>query len=398
MYLFLLVVVLLQFYCSKDNTTTNTSVVTNPFQAINATFGSNIDPTNLPNYANQLIPAYITKDNTNGNTITNAKASLGRVLFYDTRLSVNDSFACASCHLQSYAFGDTAAGASDGVFGGLTTRHSMRLINARFAQENKVFWDERAASLEIQSTQPMKDHNEMGFSGMNGRPNFDSLLRKIKNINYYKELFQFVYKDTNVTEARLQECMAQFVRSIQSFDSKFDSGLSAANNNLMINFPNFTAQENMGKNLFLTPPVFDATSTRVNGGLGCNVCHRAPEFDIDPNSLNNGIVGIIGRQGLDLTNTRAPSLRDLVNPSGNPNTPMMHTGILKTLMQAIGHYGAINIAAGNTNLDNRLKPNGIGQKLTLNATEVNAVMAFIKTLTGKNVYTDKKYSDPFLKK
>ena len=393
-YILILVIIITNLSCGKETTSTNEA---NPFKAINATFGANLDPTNLSDYANQFIPTYITKDNTNGNTITNSKASLGRVLFYDTRLSVNDSFSCASCHIQNFAFGDTAADASDGVFGGLTGRHSMRLINARFAQENKVFWDERATSIENQSTQPFKDHNEQGFSGQNGRPNFDSLLRKIANIDYYKELFLFIYNDNNVTETRLQECLAQFVRSIQSFDSKFDSGLSSANN-LMSNFSNFTAQENMGKNLFLTPPTFDANSSRIGGGLGCNACHRAPEFDIDPNSLNNGIVGIIGKPGLDLTNTLAPSLRDLVNSSGTPNTPMMHTGILKTLMQTIGHYGTINIAAGNTNLDNRLKPNGIGQKLNLNNIEVNAVMAFIKTLTGKNVYTDKKYSNPFLQK
>ena len=74
----------------------------------------------------------------------------------------------------------------------------------------------------------------------------------------------------------------------------------------------------------------------------------------------------------------------------------MHTGIINSLQAAIGHYGAINLAPGNTRLDPRLTPNGFGQQLHLTAAEVNAVIAFLKTLSGNNVYTDKKWSNPFL--
>ena len=100
-------------------------------------------------------------------------------------------------------------------------------------------------------------------------------------------------------------------------------------------------------------------------------------------------------RSLATTNTRAPSLRDLVKQNGLVNGPMMHTAIATSLQTAIGHYNTINIAAGNTNLDPKLKPNGIGQKLNLNATEVDALIAFIKTLSGSNVYTDTKWSSPF---
>ena len=160
-------------------------------------------------------------------------------------------------------------------------------------------------------------------------------------------------------------------------------------------FPNFTAQENQGKDLFLTPPVFDASSNRIGGGLGCQGCHAAPEFDIDPNTGNNGVIGILNAPGIDINITRAPSLRNLLNASGTPNTPMMHTGNFETLQNVLGHYGKINLVPGNTRLDPRLRPNGIGQQLNLNATEVQAVVAFIKTLTGSAVYNDVKWSDPF---
>lgn len=375
-------------YCTKTEEQNQLS-----YDAIKAAFGTNIDPNNLANYANQVIPAYIRKDNTGSNAISNAKATLGRVLFYDKNLSVDNTISCSSCHVQAFAFGDTAL-ASHGVLGGQTGRHSMRLVNARFAVESKFFWNERAASLEAQTTQPVQDHAEMGFSGTSGRPAIDSLLRKLDAIPYYKELFLFVYGNNIITEARLQECMAQFVRSIQSFDSKYDAGRSqVANDNQP--FPNFTAQENNGKNLFLTPPVFDASGVRTSGGLGCNGCHNAPEFDIDPNTGNNGIIGVLNGTGIDINNTRAPSLRNLTGINGEPNTPMMHTGVLTTLQSVVGHYGTINLAPGNTRLDPRLTPNGFGQQLQLTAPEVNAVIAFLKTLSGTNVYTDTKWSNPF---
>lgn len=104
----------------------------------------------LFNYANQPIPTYIVKDNTPSNNVIDDKiATLGRVLFYDKQLSLNNSIACASCHIQQFAFGDTAI-LSQGYEGGLTGRHSMRLINSRFGTETKFFWDERAANLETQ--------------------------------------------------------------------------------------------------------------------------------------------------------------------------------------------------------------------------------------------------------
>ena len=100
----------------------------------------------------------------------------------------------------------------------------MRLVNARFSEEDNFFWDERARSLEEQTTQPIQDHIEMGFSGTNGQPNLDSLIRKMQNIDYYQSLFTLAFNDNTITEERMQQALAQFVRSIQSFDSKYDTG------------------------------------------------------------------------------------------------------------------------------------------------------------------------------
>lgn len=376
--------------CSNNSDENYEEIPSYPF--VQAEFGSSLDLNNLANYANQNIPSYIIKDNSQGNLITDKGATLGRVLFYDKNLSSNNTISCASCHKQEFAFSDTNV-ASVGV-NGTTGRHSMRLINSRFATENKFFWNERALNLETQTTMPIKDHGEMGFSGENGDLSFNDLITKLSRIGYYKELFKFVYGSEEITEVKIQSALAQFIRSIQSFDSKYDAGRTLAANDGQP-FSNFTPQENQGKNLFLSPPVFNANGLRTGGGLGCAGCHRAPEFDIDPNTLNNGIIGTIARTGIDTGNTRAPSLRDLVKTDGTTNGPMMHTGVITTLQAAIGHYGTINIAPGNNNLDPRLRPGGVGQQLNLTATEVNAVIAFLRTLSGTDVYTNPKWSNPF---
>jgi len=386
----LCMIVLMLSSCSNNSDENYEEITTYPF--VEAEFGSTVDLDNLANYANQAIPSYITKNNSQGNAITDKGATLGRVLFYDKNLSSNNTISCASCHKQEFAFSDSNV-ASTGV-NGTTGRHSMRLINTKFATETKFFWDERALNLETQTTMPIKDHGEMGFSGVNGDEDFDALLTKLSAIGYYKELFKFVYGTEEITEVKIQNALAQFIRSIQSFDSKYDAGRALAANDGQP-FTNFTTQENQGKNLFLSPPTFNATGVRTSGGLGCAGCHRAPEFDIDPNSLNNGIIGKISGTGIDITNTRAPSLRDLVKVDGTQNGPMMHTGVITDLQTVIGHYGTINLAPGNTNLDPRLRPNGFGQQLNLTATEVNAVIAFLRTLSGSDVYTNSKWSNPF---
>ena len=344
-----------------------------------------LDLTTLANYAGQTIPAYITRNNTPpNNQLTNAGATLGRVLFYDKRVSRNSTVSCASCHQQEHAFADSPI-ASSGV-AGTTGRHSMRLINSRFAAEGRFFWDERATSLEDQTTRPIKDHTEMGFSGTSGDPAFADLVTRLTAIPEYRVLFALTFGNATIDETRIQRALAQFVRSIQSFDSKYDAGRSTTQDNQP--FANFTASENNGKQLFLAPP-----GGPGGGGAGCAGCHRPPEFDIDPNSRNNGIIASLAG-GTDLTNTRSPSLRDLLGPSGQSNGPFMHDGSRSTLAEVINHYTAI--PSDNTNLDPRLRrPGGAVQTLNLSPQQRADIAAFLATLTGSNVYTDAKWSTPF---
>ncbi|MDX2127685.1 MAG: cytochrome c peroxidase [Chloroherpetonaceae bacterium] len=383
----------LSFYGCTEKQIETVTPVTTSYPAVENTFGDNIVLTALEAYSAQTKPNYITKNNGSIPSGFDAKATLGRVLFYDKKLSVNNTVACASCHQQSFGFSDTSL-ASKGINGN-TPRHSMRLINSRYAVEVKFFWDERAASLEAQTTQPIQDHLEMGFSGEFGNPNFQGLLEKLKSTDYYQELFQFVYGDQNISEQRIQESLSAFIRSIQSFDSKYDAGRTSAVNDAA-DFANYTADENAGKRLFLAAPQFNQNGVRVGGGAGCGGCHRAPEFDIDPASLNNGVISKIGG-GTDVTVTRSPTLRDILNTSGQLNGAFMHDGSLQTLKQVINHYNLIQIGT-NTNLDPRLRPGGRPQNLALTENEKNQLEAFLKTLSGSAVYSHKRWSNPFLTK
>lgn len=344
-------------------------------------FSATIDLDNLFNYANQNIPDYISSDNTTDNPINDESATLGRVLFYDKNLSSNGTIACASCHLQANAFGDPNV-QSSGV-NGLTARHAMRLVNPRFSREEHFFWDERAETLESLTTQPIRDHLEMGYSGTNGDPSMDDLLIHLQGIDYYNTLFEFAFGDTEITEHRMQLALAQFIRSIQSFDSRFDVGLQQVNHEGEP-FPNFTAQENRGKDLFVNV-------------VGCANCHIPPEFSITLHSLNNGVITIAGMPGeIDLSITKPPSLRDLVNPTGNLNGPLMHDGSFTSLLEVINHYNNIPNNPKNTNLDGRLIDlNGEPQQLNLTEDQKLELVAFLQTLTSSDIYTNEKWSNPF---
>lgn len=352
--------------------------------AIIKAFNGRIDPANLLNYANQEVPAYITQDNGKENPITDEGATLGRVLFYDKMLSIDNTISCASCHQQEFAFSDPEK-LSKGVEGGITGRHSMRLVNARFGAEKRFFWDERAESLEAQTTMPIRDHAELGFSGENGRPGMQDLMSRLAATDYYQELFTMVYGDAKVTEERMQLALAQFVRSIQSFDSKYDEGYNS-------DFSNFTESEKRGHQLFTTD-VFGANLQRTGGGLDCFKCHRPPEFDINPLSGNNGLIAVANAPGeVDLTNTRAPSLRNLTNPEGILNGPLMHDGSITSLETLVDAVGNNDGDPRNTRLDPIIPPGG-----TLNITfqESSDLIAFLKTLSGRDVYTNEKWSNPF---
>ncbi|WP_262694226.1 cytochrome c peroxidase [Kordiimonas aquimaris] len=333
------------------------------------------------NYADQDLPDHFTNpnanlgnvdrtDNTpNNNPITDAGATLGRVLFYDKSLSANDTVACASCHVQENGFSDTAV-LSIGFEGGETGRHSMRLGNARYYQRGRFFWDERAATLEQQVLQPIQDSVEMGLT-------LTQLEAKLIDIDYYGPLFEDAFGDDQVTSNRVSLALSQFVRSLTTYQSKFDEAYIAASGN-----PNnfdlvFTAQEQRGFDLF-------------RGRGNCDSCHSTSAH-VSDNVHNNGLdIGTTGDQGAGNQRFKAPSLRN-----SSVGGPFMHDGRFATLADVVDFYS--DDVQDNPNLSNRLRNNdGTPRRLNLSAGQKADLVAFLETLTDETFLTDPKFSDPFL--
>lgn len=135
---------------------------------------------------------------------------------------------------------------------------------------------------------------------------------------------------------------------------------------------------------------------RIGGGLDYNTCHRAPVFDIDPNSRNNGIIAAIDGS-LDTEVTRSSSLRDLFGQDGTANGPFMHNGFSTDFNDILDHYES---APMGNDADRRLSGGGRRRGGNPDNTartnqEKTAIIAFMNTLTGTDVYSNEKWSDPF---
>lgn len=358
-----------------------------------------IDPVaealNLPaepyNYSNPEVPTHfastnvLNRDNTPfTNPVTDAGATLGRVLFYDKTFSKNRTVACASCHHQALGFGDTAR-LSRGFAGGSTGRHSMGLANARFYANGNFFWDERAASLEQQVLMPFQDPVEMGMS-------LDSLVARARSKAYYGPLFEKAFGTPEITTDRMAKALAQFVRSILSYSSRYDVG-RAQSAGPAVPFPNFTAQENQGKNLFFG--VVPGGGPPAPGA--CVGCHGTEAFSA-PGPRNNGLdlasttdLGVGATTGNAAQNGlfKVPSLRNI-----GLRPPYMHDGRFSTLEEVVEHYSTG--VKNHPNLSPELRtPNGTPLNPNFSAAQKAALVAFLHTLSDDALGTDPRFSNPF---
>jgi cytochrome c peroxidase len=337
------------------------------------------------NYASPILPPsfhvqpIVGQDNMPAtNVTTNAGATLGRVLFYDKRLSTNQTLSCSSCHQQQHGFSDPKK-FSVGFNGGSTARNAMGLSNGRWYLRRHFFWDERANTLEDQVLQPIQNPVEMGMT-------LSALTNRLSAEPFYTNLFTLAFGSSEITSDRISRALAQFVRSIVSTRSKYDAGIP-------IGFANFTAQENLGRQIFFGQA----------GNATCAACHGTDNFVPGPNINNNGLEfpyvdkGLGGITGLaqDEGLFKVPSLRNI-----ELTAPYMHDGRFATLEEVVEFYnsGVVN----NPNLSPPLRvptppgaPPGPPRRLNLTADQKAALVAFLKTLTDPNLATEPKLSDPF---
>ncbi len=343
-----------------------------------------IDFAHVANYAAPPLPAYFdgtvaALDNSPAsNPIDDRVATLGQVLFHDLRLSTNNRASCASCHQQRFGFTDPMRFSNGISTAGTTDFHAMRLGNLRHWRPGTTFWDRRVANAEAQASHPLHSLVEMGWNGPAG--GIDALIRKMAATDYYPDLFAWAFGDATITEPRIQQALAQFVRAMVSRDSRWDAGYAqvfsatAPKRALDVDLPNFTPEENRGRHLFMAGV--------GEGGAGCASCHLPPTFALAADARSNG---------LDAGETRlfkAPSLRS-VGLTG----PYMHDGRFATLAEVIDFY-ATGVRDGPA-LDPRLRQGGAPRRLELGAADRAALVAFLKTLDDPVLTTDPRFGDPF---
>lgn len=316
------------------------------------------------------------------NPTTDDGATLGRVLFYDTRLSLNGQVSCGSCHQQRNGFSDPRQ-FSIGFDGQVTRRHSMSLTNARYYLRGRFFWDERAETLEAQVLAPIHDSVEMGLP-------LEELKVRLSTTPFYRLLFTRAFGTSAVTQDRVARALAQFVRALVSHRSAYDVARSAGLPGSDAFVAHLTPAQRLGHQLFVTDPGSEPR------GAGCGRCHVTDaQISLSPRNI-----GLSPGQNTDYgagdERFKAPSLRNI-----EITQPYMHDGRFATLREVIEHYNSQ--VAPHPFLDMRLLDRrvvvtgGAVEPIRLNLTdlEINGLLAFLAMLTDTAFLTDPRFSDPF---
>ncbi|MEQ1545218.1 cytochrome c peroxidase [Methyloglobulus sp.] len=333
------------------------------------------------------------------NPITAEKINLGRKLFYDRRLSINNTFSCAMCHIPEQGFTSNEMATAVGVEGRTVRRNSPTLYNVAYMQT--LFHDSRETTLEQQVWSPLLAHNEMT------NPSIGYVIDKIKNIQDYNGLFEKVFNEPPGMET-IGMAIASYQRTLNSANSPFDRWYFGKDENAL------SAKAQRGFQLF-------------TGKAQCSQCHTiSKEYALfTDNNLHNTGIGYADAMS---DKTPNPSQRVQVSPgvyvdvasnviasvaepkandlgryevTQNPQdrwryktpslrnvqltAPYMHNGSIASLREVVEFYNRGGIA--NENLDPLIKP------LHLTRTEIDDLTAFLDTLTGDNV--EELVSDAF---
>ncbi len=298
------------------------------------------------------------------NPTTNAGATLGRVLFYDTRLSAANTHSCGSCHRQAHGFSVTDRFGT-GVFGEKTRRNPMGLSNVRYSWHNMFFGDLRTSTLETLALQPIQDPVELGSP-------LPVAISKLAATDFYPSLFAAAFGSPEITPERVSKALAQFLRSILSYQSRFDLAYHAMEADGPVHPGLLTELERRGEQLFRDSE--------------CVECHGTDATMPDP--LNNGLDEVPTDPGALAGQFRAGSLRNIALTA-----PYMHDGRFATLREVIDHYSSGIKRTGN--LHWRLKEGDSPRRFNFSEEDSTALEAFLHTLTDASMLQDPKFSDPF---
>jgi cytochrome c peroxidase len=287
----------------------------------------------------------------NDNPLTKNKIALGRLLFFDKRMSEDNSISCSTCHIPALAFTDGQP-VSTGIKLQQGGRSAPTAINRGFSKMQ--FWDGRAPTLEAQSVGPLTNPIEHGF------PDNDAVVARINKISGYKKLFKNAFGNSTITIGQVGKAIASFQRTLISGNSPFDKFDWDGDEKAI------SESAKRGKKLF-----FDKAR--------CNLCHFGTNFS-DEKFHNIGIgwghenldVGRfnVTKDKKDIGAFKTPTLREI-----SMTAPYMHDGKFATLEDVVEHYNSGGIK--NPFLDNQIIP------LKLTESEKQDLVEMLRTLNGE---------------
>jgi cytochrome c peroxidase len=279
------------------------------------------------------------------NPMSEEKVALGKALFFDKRLSIDESISCASCHNPAFAFTDQKK-VSTGVEARMVERNAPSLLNSAFLQT--VMFDAHLASLEVQVLVPIQEHTEMDIP-------MNELLKRLRKIEKYQQAAKSIF-NRDFDAYVLTRSMAAFERSLISMNSRFDQYQQGKKSAL-------TKEEERGWDLF-------------SNQLYCTKCHPAPYFTTFV-AENNGLYTEYGEDKgrfrihgdtSDIGKFKVPSLRNI-----ELTFPYMHDGSFMDLDKVLKHYSRGGV--GHPNQNKVIRPFVLSEK------DKKAVKAFLFSLT-----------------
>jgi cytochrome c peroxidase len=285
---------------------------------------------------------------------TPERVRLGRWLYYDTRLSADNTISCATCHRPENAFSEPTP-VSTGIGGQKGNRKAPTFINAAWALFPHTFWDGRAASLEEQALGPVANPIEMGNT-------HESMIQTIQGIEGYARYFQEAFGSPEITKDRIAKAIADYERTRMSGNSPYDRWKNGDESAV-------SEPVKLGDRLF-----FDKA--------GCNQCHLGYNFTDslfhnlgvgwDPETQQFKDLGrsAITNQESDTGAFKTPTVREVAK-----RAPYMHDGSVATLREVVELYDRGGEA--NPHLDPKIKPLGLTPE------EVDALVAMMESLSGE---------------
>jgi cytochrome c peroxidase len=308
------------------------------------------------------------------NRTSNAGATLGRVLFYDKRLSSTNMLSCSSCHVQSHGFASPER-FNSGALGVPLKRNAMALANVRYQLHESWFSDMRVHALRDLVLMPIENSEELGNS-------LELLEAKLAATDFYPALFEDAFGTPQVTRERISRALAQFMQALISYRAKVDRALNPMTNDPWDPLSALNPQELRGFEIFST---------------NCSLCHEV-HAQTNVWQANNGLDVVPADPGVQNEALRrdgstgvfkAASLRNIALTA-----PYMHDGRFNTLREVIDHYD--HGIKDSPNLDVILRDfNFQPRRMNFTEADKDALEAFLRTFTDDEFLNDPKFSDPF---